>query len=171
MQNLHDLFEHELKDIYDAETRLLDALRKQSGEANDPEIAEGFETHMEETRGQIERLERVFDLWGMEPSRGEGCAGIEGLLEEHRNFTREDPAPEILDVFLLSAAAKVERYEITAYESLVRLADQMGLEDAVELLEENLREEEVMLEQIQDLFETGDLIESAKTGRTTSARR
>lgn len=171
MDNLHDLFEHELKDMYDAETRLVDALRKQAAEANDPEIADAFQTHMEETQGQIERLEQVFEIWGREPSRGEGCAGIMGLLEEHKNFTREDPAPPILDVFNLTAAAKVERYEITAYEGLIRLADAMGLEEAVELLEQNLEEEELTLEIVQDLMEEEGRLVGVKTGKTTSARR
>lgn len=126
---------------------------------------------MEETRGQLERLEQVFEIWGKEPSRGAGCAGIMGLLEERKSFTREDPAPEILDVFNLSAAAKVERYEITGYESLIRLADAMGLEDAIELLEENLEEEEATLEIVQDLMEEEDRLTRVKTGKTTSARR
>lgn len=171
MDTLHDLFEHELKDIYDAETRLIDALRRQASESSDPEIREAFETHLDETRGHKKRLERVFEIWGREPSRGEGCAGIEGLLEEHKSFTREDPAGPILDVFNLTAAAKVERYEITAYESLIRLASQMGLDDAVELLEATLEEEEQTLETVLDLAES-DRAQSAKTGRAkVPARR
>lgn len=168
MDNLHDLFEHELKDMYDAESRLVEALRKQAAESSDPDIAEAFKTHLEETRGQIGRLEQVFEIWGQEPSRGAGCAGVMGLLEEHKEFTREDPAPEILDVFNLTAAAKVERYEITAYESLIRLADAMGLEDAVELLEQNLEEEEATLDTVQDLMEEEGRLRNVRTGRATS---
>jgi ferritin-like metal-binding protein YciE len=149
--NLHDLFEHELKDIYDAESKLVDALKKQAAETTDPTVRAGFQAHQKETERQKERLERVFDIWGKEPDRGEGCDGIDGLLEEHKSFKDHSPRPEILDIFNLSAAQKVERYEITAYTSLVQIADWLGLDDAAELLNQNLQEEERMLEKLVDL--------------------
>jgi len=154
LDNLNDLFEHELKDIYDAENRLKDALRVQASESTAPEIKAAFSAHQKETEGQIRRLERVFEAFGKEPNRGRGCAGIQGLLEEHKEFKGEDPSREILDVFNLGAAQKVERYEITAYSGLIDLAIHLGLDDAVELLEANLAEEEAALEKVIELAET-----------------
>lgn len=151
--NLHDLFEHELKDIYDAESKLVDALRKQAAECTDPTIRAGFQAHQKETEVQKQRLEKVFDIWGKEPDRGEGCDGIDGLLEEHKSFKDHSPRPEILDLFNLVAAQKVERYEITAYESLIRIAEQLGLEGAIEHLNANLQEEEKTLEKVTALLD------------------
>jgi len=153
LNNLHDLFEHELKDIYDAENRLIDALKQQAAESTDPEIRAAFQEHLEETKGQRARLEEVFEAFGKEPNRGQGCAGIQGLLEEHKEFTREKPSPEIMDIFNLGAAQKVERYEITAYEGLIQLATVLELDDAVDLLQQNLEEEEATLEKVKALGE------------------
>lgn len=175
MQNLHDLFEHELKDIYDAESRLVDALRSQAAESTDPQVRAAFQAHMKETEGQKRRLEQVFEAWGKEPSRGEGCAGIEGLLEEHKAFKRHKPDPAILDVFNLTAAAKIERYEITGYESLIRIATQMGLDGVVGLLHANLEEEEATLAKVEELAEGSGLFapsrgDEQRAKRTPSSR-
>lgn len=157
LDNLNDLFEHELKDIYDAENRLKEALRVQANESTAPEIKAAFLAHQKETESQIRRLERVFEAFGKEPNRGQGCAGIQGLLEEHKEFKAADPSREILDVFNLSAAQKVERYEITAYSGLIDLAIHLGLDEAVEPLEQNLAEEEATLEKVIELAETVDV--------------
>jgi ferritin-like metal-binding protein YciE len=151
MDSIDKLFEHELEDIYDAELKLVDALKKQAAECTTPVIREGFQAHQKETRAQVERLEKAFEAYGKEPSRGKGCAGIDGLLEEHKEFGAEKPSPEIFEIFNLTAAAKVERYEITAYESLIRLASQLGLDDVVPLLEENLAEEQATLSKVVGL--------------------
>lgn len=146
--NIHDLFEHELKDIYDAESKLVEALKKQAAETTDPALRAAFQAHQKQTEVQKQRVEQVFEIWGKEPNRGEGCDGIDGLLEEHKSFKDHEPRPEILDVFNITAAQKVERYEITAYESLIRIADKLGLDDAVELLSKNLEEEEDTLDKL-----------------------
>lgn len=163
--NLHDLFEHELKDIYDAESKLVDALKKQAAESTDPQVRAGFQAHQKETEAQKQRLEKVFEIWGKEPSRGEGCDGIDGLLEEHKSFKDHSPRPEILDIFNLCAAQKVERYEITAYESLIRIADQVGLDDAVELLSANLQEEEATLEKLTALLDDKTRLKKVEVGQ------
>ena len=168
MDNLHDLFEHELKDIYDAESKLKEALKRQASEVTDPQIRAAFQAHQKETEEQVRRLEQVFEAFGKEPSRGQGCAGIDGLLEEHKSFKGEEPSREILDVFVLGAAQKVERYEITAYEGLIDLATHLGLDDVVDLLTQNLEEEEATLEKLQGLTDTVKVYEKvpsqAKTG-------
>ncbi|HVL49177.1 MAG TPA: DUF892 family protein [Candidatus Thermoplasmatota archaeon] len=163
-----ELFAHELKDIYDAEHKLVEALGTLAKETKDREAKEAFESHREETQNQIGRLDQIFEMIGKEPSRGEGCEGIDGLLEEKRSFGRKNPAPPVLEMFNLSAAAKTERYEITAYESLIRLARNLGHEEAVDLLEETLEEEETALETVNGLAERrpAEAAES-KTTRTS----
>lgn len=167
--NVHDLFEHELKDIYDAESKLVDALKKQAAESTDPQVRAGFQAHQKETEVQKQRLEKVFEIWGKEADRGEGCDGIDGLLEEHKSFKQHSPRPEILDVFNLTAAQKVERYEITAYEGLIRLATQMGLDDAIEHLEANLQEEEATLEKVTALLDDETRLQKLGTGQKQEA--
>lgn len=150
IQSLSAFFEHELKDIYDAEHKLVEALRKLSNESADPTIARAFASHLKETQGHIERLDLIFDMLHMEPSRGEGCAGIDGLLEEKRDFSQNKPTREILQIFNLTAAQKTERYEITAYEGLVQLATHLQLDDAAELLRMTLDEEYATLDKLQE---------------------
>lgn len=160
MDNLNELFEHELKDVYDAEKRLVKALEQQAGEVADPEVGEAFEAHMEETKGQVERLERVFELVGIEPE-ARTCHGIVGLLREREELIKHDPSIEVLHAFNLGAAAKVETYEIAAYEGLIRLAEQLDLDEEVtELLLETLEEEEAMLEQIEAFLDEAPSMEA-----------
>jgi ferritin-like metal-binding protein YciE len=146
-----DLFEHELKDIYDAEQKLSRELENMAKKATNEELAEGFLHHQQETEGQIKRLEEVFGIVGNKPSR-ETCHGINGLIEEYKTFVKEeDPSPELLDVFSSGAALKVEHYEIASYSSLIKLASQAGLTDAVSLLQENLIEEQETAKKLETL--------------------
>ena len=146
-----DLFEHELKDIYDAENKLSRELENMAKKTKDEQLAEGFLHHQQETEGQLKRLEDVFGVVGQKPSR-ETCHGINGLLEEYKSFVKEeDPSPELLDVFATGAALKVEHYEIAAYSSLIKLAHQAGLNDAVSLLQENLSEEQETAKKLETL--------------------
>lgn len=171
MDNLHDLFEHELKDIYDGESRMVDVLRKQAAESMDPQVRTAFQAHARETEKHRARLEQVFEIWGREPSRGKGCAGIEGILDEHKEFTRKDPAPAILDLFNITTASKLERYEVSAYESLIRLADQMGLEDVAKLLGKTLGEEEAALDKMQALLEADARFAKTRVGNVRNPIR
>lgn len=166
LDNISDLFEHELKDIYDAENKLAGALRQQAAETTDPKLRAAFHAHEAETKGQIARLEKVFAVFGKEPDRGEGCAGIDGLLEEHKGFKQHNPSPAILDTFNISAAKKVERYEITAYEGLVELAMKLDLDDVVEYLSANLQEEEATLDKLEGLADEVEPSTSAKPKAT-----
>lgn len=154
VKTLNELFEHEMKDIYYAEHRLVEALEKLAGETKSREIKRAYTSHRKETQGQIKRLQKVFKLFGEVPE-AEKCPGIEGLLKEQQNFVKkEKPSQEILDYFNLGAASKTERYEITAYESLIEIAQLIGMADAVELLSQNLQEEEAALENLQALSES-----------------
>lgn len=151
--SLKELFEHELRDIYDAENKLLNALETMSNDASDEQLGNAFKEHREVTQQQIQRLERVFELVDRSPRR-EPCAGINGLIEEYSKFKKEeDPSPEILDVFATGAALKVENYEISSYKSLIKLAQQLGLNEAVTLFQDTLREEEETAREVEQMAE------------------
>ncbi|NGM70311.1 DUF892 family protein [Natronolimnobius sp. AArcel1] len=152
MDTIHDLFEHGLEDIYHAEHELLDALEDLEHNTEHEEIASAFAEHRTETEHQIERLEEVFEMVG-EPPEKEECEGIKGLIEEYEEFESMDPAQEVMDYHNMAAAEKTEHYEIAAYGNLIPLADQLGMDDAADLLEENLREEQDALEELKELTE------------------
>jgi ferritin-like metal-binding protein YciE len=147
---LDELFEHDLKDIYYAERRLLESLDEMAAEATDREAKKAFQQHRKETQGQIKRLERVFKSLGLKPE-AEPCPGIEGLMKEKKSFMKEKPSEEILGFYNLHAAQKVERYEITAYEGLIEAAEHMELDDVVEQLTQTLEEEEATLNRLKQL--------------------
>ena len=147
MQTAQELFRHELSDILDAEHRILEALSKQCEESSSPTLQNAFKSHYKQTEGQIQRLEQCFQLIHEEAEKTE-CAGIKGLIEEHESMIAAEPSPDILDVFNVAAAIKVERYEISSYESLIRLAELMEQTKVVRLLKQNLKEEEQTLKKM-----------------------
>jgi ferritin-like metal-binding protein YciE len=147
------LFEHELRDMYDAESKLVNALETMAKKVTDEQLVQAFTEHRQVTQGQVQRLEKVFKLIDRAPRR-EPCAGINGLIEEFSKFIQEDPSPEVLDVFTTGAADKVEHYEICAYKSLIKLGNQLGLTDAVTLFNESLAEEEDAAREVEQLSET-----------------
>lgn len=149
MQTAHELFLHELADILDAERKLVDALGEQAEAAANPQLQKAFSAHQAQTEKQVERLEQVFEQLGEQPQQAE-CKGLKGLLEELESFKQEeDPSADILDVFSIGAAAKVESYEICAYESVIELGKDMGHNKAVRLLQQNLKEEQQTLKKMQ----------------------
>ena len=156
MQTIEELFEHELKDIYSAEQSLLDALEQMASESTDREIKKGFMQHRKETQGQIKRLDKIYKSLGQKPESGT-CPGMEGLIKEKKAFMREKPSDELLEFYNIGAAQKVERYEITAYESLIDMAEKLGMGDVVELLEQNLQEEEITLNKLKAIASEFDV--------------
>jgi ferritin-like metal-binding protein YciE len=149
MQTAHELFVHELTDILDAEQKLVEALGQQAEESTRPELQKAFQSHQAQTEKQVERLRQVFEELGEEPEEAE-CKGIRGLIDEHDTFVQdEDPAEDLVDIFNVGAAEKVESYEICAYESLIRMADLMGHTKASKLLNQNLKEEQQTLKKMQ----------------------
>ena len=170
MSTIEELFEHELKDMYGAEHTLLTALEQMAEESSDREIKRGFQQHRKETQGQIKRLDKVFKILGRKAEE-ETCAGIEGLVKEKKAFMRERPSEELLEFYNVGAAQKVERYEITAYENLIDMADKLGLSDAVELLEENLQEEEAALNKLKAIASEFDVSETEEEQEEEPARR
>ena len=141
METAHEFFLHELGDMLDAERKLVEALGKQANESSRPELKKAFQSHQAQTEKQVERLQQVFEDLGEEPEETE-CKGIKGLIEEHDAFQEESPSEDLLDIFNVGAAVKVERYEISAYEGLIRLAQQMKHTKAAKLLNQNLKEEQ-----------------------------
>jgi ferritin-like metal-binding protein YciE len=140
LSTLHDLFIHELKDIYSAEKQLVRALPKMAKAANSENLKAGFEEHLEVTRQQVERLEEIFASLDA-GTRGPKCAAMEGLIEEGSSLMEEDADPNVLDAGLIAAAQKVEHYEIAAYGTLVTFANHLGLSEAANLLQQSLDEE------------------------------
>jgi ferritin-like metal-binding protein YciE len=161
MHTIEELFEHELKDIYGAEHSLLDALEQLAGESSDREIKKAYTQHRKETQGQIKRLDKIFKILGQKPEP-ETCPGMEGLIKEKKVFMREKPSEELLEFYNIGASQKVERYEITAYENLIDMAEKLGMSDAVELLEQNLQEEEATLNKLKAIASEFDVTEEVE---------
>jgi ferritin-like metal-binding protein YciE len=172
MSTIEELFEHELKDIYGAETSILSALEQMAGESSDREIRKGFQQHRKETQGQLKRLEKIFKMLGHKAG-AETCPGLEGLVKEKKAFMKERPSEDLLEFYNIGAAQKVERYEITAYENLIDMADKLGMSDAVELLEQNLQEEETTLNKLKAIASEFDVSEEMdeEEEEVTSSRR
>jgi ferritin-like metal-binding protein YciE len=144
MQTTQELFLHELRAMLDGKHRILEILSEQREESSNSSLQKAFQSHHKQTESQIKRLEQCFELIGAEAEQTE-CAGIKGLREERETMIAEDPTADILDVFNVAAAIKVERYEISSYESLTRLAEQLKQSKLVGLLKRNLTEEEQTL--------------------------
>ena len=148
-KTLDDLFLDTLKDIYFAEKQILKALPKMA-RANSEEGKAGFLQHRDETQGQIERLEQVFELLG-KAARGKTCEAIQGIIAEGEEIIEEFKESPALDAGLISSAQAVEHYEIARYGTLIEWAKQLGLKDAVPLLEANLAEEKATDEKLTQL--------------------
>lgn len=140
-KTLDDLFYETLKDIYYAEKQILKALPKMAKAARSEELKQAFLTHREETEGQVDRLEQVFELIG-KTARGKTCEAINGIIEEGKEVMDDFGDSPALDAGLLAGAQAVEHYEISRYGTLVAWAKQLGLTDAAGLLNETLRQEE-----------------------------
>jgi ferritin-like metal-binding protein YciE len=140
-KTLDDLFLDTLKDIYFAEKQILKALPKMARAAQSEEGKAGFLQHRDETQGQIERLEQVFELIG-KSARGKTCEAIQGILSEGEEIIEEYKGSPAIDAGLISSAQAVEHYEIARYGTLIAWAEQLGLKDAATLLQANLEEEE-----------------------------
>ena len=176
---LHDAFIDELRDTYDAEKQLTKALAKLAKASSNPELRQAFETHLEETQGQIERLEQVFESLD-EKARGKHCDGIAGIIEEGKAIMEEDFDESTMDACLIAAGQRAEHYEMAAYGTLVAWAQAMGHSEAAELLQQTLDEEKAADQKLSDLAESGinqgaadaaQPDEDERRGRGTGGRR
>ncbi len=150
VETVRQLFEYELNEIYGVEQAMIGALESMARDAVLGEIRHAYHVHEEQTRTQLARLDAVFRALGSRP-RPHRLPAIDGLIAEREMFRRAEPRSEVAEMFDLNAAQKAERYEITAYEALVDLAERLGAYESVALLEETLRGEEAALHQLQFL--------------------
>jgi len=160
-KTLQDLFIHSLSDIYSAEKQLTKALPKMARASSNPKLSAAFEAHLEETQGQIERIDRVVELCDIKLKRMK-CAAMEGLVEEGKEVIDEIQKGPVLDAALIAAAQKVEHYEISSYGTLCVLGKQLGFKEAVSLLKETLGEEKATDEKLSILAETETNQEAAR---------
>ena len=151
-KTLDDLFEETLKDIFYAENKILKALPKMAKAAQSDDLKAAFEKHLEETEEHVSRLEQVFEMIEVAP-RGKKCEAIEGIIEEGADIMKEFKGAPALDAGLVSAAQAVEHYEIARYGTLKTWAEELGLKEAVKLLNETLAEEKKTDETLTKLAE------------------
>jgi ferritin-like metal-binding protein YciE len=150
LESLQDLYIHELKDLFSAETQLIKALPKMAKAATDPKLAKGFETHLAETEEHAKRLEEILKSHD-ETTKGPKCKGMEGLIAEGADMIEEDAEDEVRDAGLIAAAQRVEHYEIAGYGTARTYAELLGDTKGVELLQETLDEESATDEKLSAL--------------------
>ena len=151
---LRDAFLDELRDAYDAEKQLTKALPKMAKAASSPKLRAAFEEHLEETRGQVDRLEQIFQNLD-EKVRGKHCDGIAGIIEEGKSVMEEDFDEATMDACLIAGGQRAEHYEMAAYGTLIAWAKALGHMDAVDLLQQTLDEEKTADEKLTALAEGG----------------
>jgi ferritin-like metal-binding protein YciE len=151
---LHDMFIDELRDTYDAEKQLTKALAKLAKASSNPKLRQAFESHLQETQGQIDRLEQIFESLD-EKVRGKHCDGIAGIIEEGKSIMDEDLDETTMDACLIAAGQRAEHYEMAAYGTLVAWAQTMGHTEAAKLLQQTLEEEKAADKKLSGLAEGG----------------
>ena len=161
IKTMDDLFVHTLRDIYYAENQISKALPTMVERATNPQLRQGFQTHLSETQNQIKRLEQVFRQHGVEIS-GVTCPAIDGILTEANEIAGEIEDKQVLDAALVAAAQAVEHYEITRYGTLVAWARQLGREDCARLLQQNLDEEKATDSKLTRMAEGGINLQAAE---------
>ncbi len=174
INTLHDVFVEQLRDLYSAENQLVKALPKMAKAATSPELSQGFQEHLEQTKEHASRLEEIFEKMDEKPG-GKKCKAMEGLVKEGAEAIEEDASPAAKDALLIAAAQRVEHYEIAGYGSVKTYARLLGEEEAAKLLEETLQEE---VQTDQKLTEAAESInvqaeegEEEEEERATTSRR
>ncbi len=153
IESMDDLFVHQLKDIYYAEKRILGALPKMMDKATSPELRQGFQSHLEETKGHVLRLEQVFEMHGAQPE-SVTCPAIDGIIKEADEVSGEVSDKNVLDAALVASAQAVEHYEMTRYGTLIAWAKQLGRADCADLLSQTLEEEKAADQKLTRIAES-----------------
>ena len=153
LDSLKDLFIDELRDLYDAENQITEALPKLIEKAQYPQLKSALQEHLEVTRGQIRRLESIFQRLGEKPS-GESCKGMKGLIKEGDDMATRDGSPSVIDAAIISAVQRVEHYEIAGYGTVRTYADLLGEKEFVSLLQQTLDEEKEADKSLTELAKT-----------------
>lgn len=152
MKTLEDLFEHQLKDLYSAETQLIKALPKMAESATDDKLKKALEKHLEETKNQKQRLEEVCEELNIDP-KGETCKAMEGLIKEAQSFIKEKKDDDVHNAGLIAEAQRVEHYEISGYGTVVRYAKELGHKKIAAKLQKTLDEEYGADDTLNDMAE------------------
>ena len=171
---LKDVLLDELRDMYSAENQLVKALPKLAKGAKDAKLKELFTKHLEETKGQVERLKQVFTHMEEKPT-GEHCDGMEGIVEEGKSALEKDEEGASFDVGLIGAAFRTEHYEIAGYQATIAMAKTLGMQDVIDLLTENLNEEMAAAAKITEaakpiLLESSEEPEQKKKPKSAKAK-
>ena len=153
MNNLKDVLEHQVKDLYSAETQLTSALPKIMEAATSQELRDAFQEHLDQTKKHVERLKQAADQLGIKPT-GEKCKGMEGLIKEAQDLIQEHDKGDALDAALIAAAQRVEHYEIAGYGSACQFAETLGNSEVKETLGQTLAEEEKTDKKLTDIAES-----------------
>src|SRR5437660_12732591 len=153
IQTMDDLFVHTLRDIYYAENQIVKALPEMIEKATDPQLRQGFQSHLAETKGHVQRLEQVFKMLGGEVS-GVDCPAIDGIIDEAEEVAGEVEDKKVLDAALIAAAQAVEHYEMTRYGTLIAWAKQLGRNDCASVLQKNLEEEKAVDKKLTAMAES-----------------
>lgn len=161
IKTMDDLFVHTLQDIYYAEKQIAKALPKMADKATDPALRQGFEKHLKETEGHIERVEQVFEMHG-EKAKAVDCPAIDGIIKETNEIVGDIGDKQVLDAALIAAAQAVEHYEMTRYGTLVAWAKQLGRPDCASVLQKNLDEEKATDRKLTELAESRVNLQAAE---------
>lgn len=161
IKSLDDLFVHTLRDIYYAEQQITQALPKMIDKATDTTLKQGFEKHLRETEGHIQRLEEVFELHGVK-AKGVDCPAIDGILEEADEISGDIDDKQVMDAALIAAAQAVEHYEMTRYGTLIAWANELGRSDCAAILEKNLKEEKATDKKLTEMAESRVNLQAAE---------
>ncbi len=164
LNTLEDLLHHELKDLHSAETQLVKALPKMAKAATNEDLRAGFEEHLEQTKGHVQRLEKIGEMLSKKLT-GHKCKAMEGLVEEGADLISEDAEPHVRDAGLIGAAQRVEHYEMAGYGTAAALARLLGHEDVAELLAETLQEEKDTDAKLTELAESAINAEAPQAGK------
>jgi ferritin-like metal-binding protein YciE len=163
LESLNDLYLEQLKDLYSAETQLLDALPKMAERATSADLKQGFQEHLRQTREHVHRLEQIFSDLGDTP-KGHTCEGMKGLIKEGEEMIKMKGEDKVIDAGLIAAAQRVEHYEIAGYGTVRTYAEMLGHSQHATLLERTLQEEEMTDEKLSQLAES-HINEEATVGR------
>jgi ferritin-like metal-binding protein YciE len=160
LSTIKDLLEEEIQDLYSAEKQLTKAIPKMAKGSNNEELSAAFTAHLKETEGQIDRLEQAADILKIKVA-GKKCKGMEGVIAEGAEALDEDGDEHVLDLGIIGAGSRVEHYEMAGYTTAINLAKQMGEDEVVELLTQNLNEEEAADEKLRTIGQ--QILEEAPT--------
>ena len=167
LETLQELYVEELRDLYSAENQILKALPKMAEKANFDDLRQGFEKHLDQTKEHVARLEQIFDELEQSP-KGTACEGMEGLLKEGEKMMKEDAEPEVLDAAMISAAQRVEHYEMAGYGTCRSYAQLLGYDWAAKLLDKTLEEEKETDKKLSELALSHINVDAATAGQSAA---